>query len=239
MAVGTEPYTKTDRYTPDDSLTDRRDRRGEGPSVRSVHQMESGSFGESIAGAGGVVLAILGLIGLLPAVLGSIAVMAVGVGLFLGGGVIAGRARRLDLGARSDPRRRQIMGGLGMEAFAGGSGAVLGLLALLGVSSVTLLGVSAIVLGGALLMASAATSRLETAFDRMEAGRGHPGAHDALYVASGSDVLIGIGAVVLGILALAGQSPVTLDLVAMLSVGAAVMLSGSAFATRVLTLFGV
>ncbi len=242
MAIGTERYA-TERYTQEDVTTrndPRTDRRESTTTpMHSVHQMESGSFAESLAGAAGVVLAILGIIGLLPTVLGAIAAIAVGVGLFLGGGVIAARSKQLDVGMQSANARRQILGGLGMEAFAGASGAVLGLLSLLGIAPVTLLSVSAIVLGGALLMASAATARLESAIgDVMTPSKNSERAHEAVYVASGSDFLIGAGAVVLGILALAGHAPITLALVAMLSIGAAGMLSGSTFAARVFTMFG-
>lgn len=242
MAIGTERYA-TERYTQND-VTTRDDPRTDNhrastPPMHSVHQMESGSFAESLAGAAGVVLAILGIIGLLPTVLGAISAIAVGIGLFLGGGVIAARSKQLDVGLSNQNERRQILGGLGMEALAGASGAVLGLLSLLGIAPVTLLSVSAIVLGGALLMASAATARLESALGRMaESGDRHKTAHEAVYVASGSDFLVGAGAVILGILALAGHAPITLALVAMLSVGAAGMLSGSTFAARVFTMFG-
>ncbi len=238
MAIGTERYTN-ERYTDEEDTVKRTKHRGPTQPIESVHQLETGSFAESLAGAGGVVLAILGIIGVLPMALASIAAIAVGVGLFLGGGVIAARSRQLGVGRSSAEERRQILGGLGMEAFAGASGAVLGLLALLGIDPLTLLGVSAIVLGGALLMASAATARLESAIDKtMEFNRDHAAVHEAVYVASGSDFLIGAGAVVLGILALAGHAPLTLALVAMLSVGAAGMLSGSTLAARVFTLFG-
>lgn len=208
------------------------------PSTKVIHTVETGSFAETIAGAGAVALAILAIIGVLPIVLGAIATMAVGVGLFLGGGSIAARTRQIDPTPRGRAVRRQIMGGLGMEALAGASGAVLGLLALLGINSLTLLSVAAIVLGGALLMASAATSRLEADLDRMAASGEHHMSHEAVYVASGSDFLVGIGAIVLGILALTGWAPLTLSLVAMLAVGAAGMLNGSSLAVRFFALFG-
>ena len=55
---------------------------------------------------------------------------------------------------------------------------------------------------------------------------------DTLYAASGSEALIGAGAIVLGILALAGFSPIVLILVALLAVGASILLAGSAVAGR-------
>ncbi len=208
-------------------------------SASTVHELEGGSFAETIAGAGGVTLAILAIIGVLPMVLGSIAVIAVGVGLFLGGGSIAARSAQLEKGPGGKQARRQIMAGLGMEALAGASGAVLGLLALLGISSLTLMGVAAIVLGGALLLASAATARLETDLSRMTSSEApHQTSHEAVSLAAGSDFLVGAGAIVLGILSLTGWAPLTLALVAMLGVGAAGMLNGSALAVRFFAMFG-
>lgn len=206
-------------------------------SSSTLRELESGSFAETVAGAGGVTLAILAIIGVLPIVLGAVATMAVGIGLFLGGGSIAARSTQLEAGPRGRQARRQLMAGLGMEALAGLSGAVLGLLALLGIGSLTLMGVAAIVLGGALLLASAATARLESDLAQMTVGE-HISSHEAVNLAAGSDFLVGAGAIVLGILSLTGWAPLTLALVAMLGVGAAGMLNGSALATRFFAMFG-
>jgi hypothetical protein len=57
-------------------------------------------------------------------------------------------------------------------------------------------------------------------------------ARDALYAASGSEALIGAGAIVLGILSLSGIAPLALILVALLAVGASILLAGSSVAGR-------
>ena len=49
--------------------------------------------------------------------------------------------------------------------------------------------------------------------------------------------LVGAGAVVLGILAVIGFAPVVLNLVAFLALGGALLLGGSALATRMGTIF--
>jgi hypothetical protein len=202
----------------------------------SLREVETGTLSETLSGAGALALAILALIGVIPSVLGPVAAIAAGVALVTGGGSIAARALTL-VGSRSRyDVRRQIVGGLGMEAVTGAGGAVLGLLALLGISPVTLLPVAGIVLGTSLLMASGALTRLEGLLN--ETNTGHETSHRTLYVATGSDFLVGIGAIVLGILALAGYSPVTLSLVALLSIGAAVLMSGSTLTVRFLALFG-
>jgi hypothetical protein len=57
-------------------------------------------------------------------------------------------------------------------------------------------------------------------------------ARDALYAASGSEALIGAGAIVLGILSLSGIAPLALVLVALLAIGASILLAGSSVAGR-------
>lgn len=205
----------------------------------AVREIESGSTTEAIGGAAAIVLAILGLIGVLPTVLASIAAIAVGVALIMAGGAIAARFSRVLAGPEPARVRREIIGGMGMEALTGLAGLVLGLLALLGVAPLTLLPIASIVLGAALLMASGAMARLEELV-HWEAERTAPPqrtTHDAVYVATGSEVLVGVGAIVLGILALSGTNPLTLSLIAMLGIGASVLLSGSALAARFFGLF--
>ncbi len=52
-----------------------------------------------------------------------------------------------------------------------------------------------------------------------------------------AQVLVGIGAIILGILALIGFATQVLNLIAMLALGCSTLLSGSAVASRVLTAF--
>lgn len=207
-------------------------------SGRDVKEVESGTLSETLAGAGALALAILALIGVIPNVLAPIAAIAAGVALLTGGGAIAARALSFAQRGQRQQVRRQILGGLGMEAFTGAAGAVLGLLALLGISPMTLLPVAGIVLGTSLLMASGALTRLEGLFNSMTAESEHETSHRTLYLATGSDFLVGIGAIVLGILALAGYSPMVLSLVALISIGAAALMSGSTLAIRFVALFG-
>ena len=94
---------------------------------------------------------------------------------------------------------------------------------------------SVLVFGGALLMASIATARLNDLRMRTAAiqpEHAHELSREAVYAASGSDVLIGAAAVVLGILALSGFSSLTLTLVGLLCIGASIMLSGLSVAGR-------
>ncbi|HEX5437230.1 MAG TPA: hypothetical protein VFW98_08720 [Gemmatimonadaceae bacterium] len=200
--------------------------------------VEAGSTGEAVAGAAAVVLGILGLIGLLPTVLASIATIAAGVGLLLSGGAIAGRFSRMAADISPNRSHQEVTGSLGMEALAGAAGVVLGILGLLGVDASSLLPIAAIVLGAGLIMAGGARSRLETLSHRRAAGTESRTMEDVVYVSSGSDLLVGVGTIVLGILALSGVAPLTLVLISMLSLGAALLLGGSTIAAQVFGHFG-
>jgi len=207
--------------------------------LSAVREIEGGSTTEAIGGAAAIVLGILGLLGILPISLASVAAIAVGAGLIAAGGTIAGRYERVLLGAGTEPTatRREIAGGLGMEAVAGAAAIVLGILALLGKDSMTLLAVAAIAVGAGLLMASGSMARLESLI-RWEFGRNAESrANEMIYASAGSEVIVGVGAIVLGILALVGFDPVTLTLVAILSIGASLLLSGSSVAGRFFTMF--
>ncbi len=168
------------------------------------------SFTEVAGGAAVAVFAIIGLAGGAPAVLLSIACIVAGVGLALSAPAAGVRAGDLE-----GTPRRILAGGMSVELLGGAAGAVLGLLALIGVGRVVLPAIAAICLGGALFFASVvpfgrAWSR------RMPVGEG-TGAVEGL---------VGLGAVALGIVALTGAAPVTLALVALLGIGTAMILTG-------------
>lgn len=198
--------------------------------VRSVEFLAGGSLSEVIGGAGALVLAILALAGVLPETLAAIAVIALGTALIFKGASVAARIAELnDALAETRVDEAELTGGMTAESMTGVAGVVLGILALLGVAPMALMSVSLLVFGGGLLFASAANSEL----NRMSV---HGDVSDrerkllsaSVDVANGSEVLVGLGTIVLGILALVGLAPLTLTLVGLLSVGASVMFAGSA-----------
>jgi hypothetical protein len=184
----------------------------------ATHDVDTGSLGQAVAGSGAVVLGVLGIIGVLPGALDSIAAIAAGFAIFAGSAALGASASRLT--RESMRSRREVGGGLGLAAMAGLAGIVLGILALLGVSRLELLSIAPVVFGVGLLLASAAMTRFEQS---LHAEHGS----EAVYVASGADVLVGAGAIVLGILALTGIAPMTLSLIGILGVGAAALMSGT------------
>jgi hypothetical protein len=192
----------------------------------------TGSGAEAIAGAGALVLAILGLAGIFPMILASIAVIAAGAAFLFQGAAVAARHRRLAWEAGGG--EVQIETGMSAEIVGGLAGITLGILALIGIETIPLLAISAIVFGGALLFGSPAIYR---------ASRAEPGvlildviARETAAGAAGAQVLIGIAAIALGILALVGIIPHTLVLVSVLSVGATALLSGGALMTKMVGL---
>jgi ABC-type Na+ efflux pump permease subunit len=118
------------------------------------------------------------------------------------------------------------------EFLGGAAGTVLGILALLGVASVTLTSIAVIVYGAALLFGSGARARMSTLpVEEGPPSAAHQVVREAAWASSGPRLLVGVGAAVLGILALVGFAPSILILSALLTVGAALALSGAAFTT--------
>lgn len=203
--------------------------------------LAGGSLVEAIGGVAAVVLAIVGLgsltQGLFPVYMGSIAAIALGVALVFEGGAIMARYQRLWVESGGEHRTTtELGGGMTVEVLGGLAGAVLGILALLGLLPVTLIAVAAVVFGCTLLLGSGATSRLNHLW--LSHHGYHPTAQrisrEAVLAASGAQVLVGLAGAVLGILALIGIYPLTLSLVALLCMGGSVLLSGAAVGGRMM-----
>jgi len=205
---------------------------------QAVEFLAGGSLAEVIGGAGAVVLAILGLAGILPEALTAISVIALGAALLFKGAAIAAKASELrhDLVA-SRVEEVELEGGMTAETLSGIAGIALGILSLLGVVPMVLMPVSLLAFGGGLLFASAANAELnELAIHGDASDRERKLIRASVKTASGSEVLVGLGAVVLGILALVGLAPLTLTLVGVLSLGGAVLFAGSALGGKMMAI---
>jgi hypothetical protein len=201
-------------------------------SIHDTHHMSPG-LGRRFALGGGtvevllgltaIVLAILALAGLVVVPLASIAVIATGAALVLEGASVARTATEAEV------EGRPITTGIGADSVGGIAAIALGVLSLIGLDPTVLLPISAIVLGAGMLIASGALS-----FER-EHGH-HISEHVRATGAAGVRTLVGAGAIVLGIIGLVGNSPIMLTLVAMLSIGTGLLLSGATFSSRMGTL---
>lgn len=192
-------------------------------------------------GAAAGVLAIVALAGVEPEYLVAVAAIALGVAMLFEGGFVASEYGRILNGSSSngDATKVELGGGLSGEALAGVATIVLGILALIGVVPAVLVSVAAIVLGAGHIFGSGVSSRLNalkiSASGEQEAAK--QVASDAMTAATRLQLLVGLAVVVLGILALVGIAPLTLDLVAMLVLGSSFLLSGGSIAGRVLSYF--
>ena len=203
---------------------------------KTIKVVAGGSITEAICGAAVVVLAIIGLAstGSLVGYMASVATIAFGVALLAQGGAIAARWSKLlrETMPSEWGTRTEIGGGMGAEFLAGGAGVVLGILGLLGIATATLIPIAIIVFGGALLLGSGATVELGNISADGPQERFADLSRQATAASSGAQVLLGIAAIVLGIIALVGIDPVVVTLVALLVLGASVLFTGTAASGR-------
>ncbi|MEJ2344967.1 MAG: hypothetical protein P8076_02215 [Gammaproteobacteria bacterium] len=210
------------------------------PEDRHVAEfVTGGSAAEIVGGVAAVVLAILGLAHVAPRFMLTIATIAIGAALlFEGASIAAEYSKLLTRTTESTFEATEMGGGMTAQMAAGIAGVVLGILALLGLDSMILAPAAAIVFGTALAFSSGMISRLNDL--KIETSGAHATARkvarEAVSASAGTQVLIGLGTVVLGILALVGIAPMVLSLVALLSVGASVLLSGSAVSGKILAM---
>ena len=194
-----------------------------------------GTIAEGIAGIGAIVLSIIGLAGMLSQILLEIATILVGVALFFEGGAITARFSHLLAMSKGRVDMREFGLGMTTEFLAGIAGVVLGVLALIGIYPLVLVPIAAIVFGATLLLGSGVTARLNSLWALAAEDREvvREVTREAINASAGVQFLIGLAAIVLGILAIIGFFPLILSLAAMLVVGFSDLLSGTAIMSRI------
>lgn len=192
-----------------------------------------------VGGIAAVALSIIGLANYAPPVMAAVGALVLGTAFALNGGLLAVEHSRMR--AQSHPTRgeaAEYVGGVSVETVTGVAAIVLSILALLKIDIAALIPVAALVLAIGTIFGSGVLAWLngvsvsqpvETNAERVTYG--------ILAFATGIQVLSGVGAVVLSILALIGYSPLALSLVALLALGAAQVLSGASGAGR--TIHGI
>lgn len=192
-----------------------------------------GPMTEGAAGIAVIVLSILGLAAISPGVLTAIATVVIGVGLLIeaantgleysratGGAQPAGAVETAQLGAD-----------VTVELMAGITGIVLGVLALIAAGTIMhLLPAALIVFGGALLLAGFSATTINTVRGMESATGGRViTMQSELAPARGVQVLVGVAAIVLGILSFVVAAAGTLLMVGFLVVGAALLATSANF----------
>lgn len=198
------------------------------------------SYGGLVDAVGGIVtivLAIIALAGVHEAMLVSIAIIVFGAALLMQGGTMLSEYARVIVPAGTAGPVEAFGGGGGLSAvfLVGAAGIILGVLALIGIFPMTLVAITIIAFGSALILSSNAVWQLyqtKRSSHRLTTPRAlSSGEILAWEMASGSAALqcfAGLAAVVLGILAVTGMDTAILSLVALLVLGSTVLLTGSA-----------
>ncbi len=205
---------------------------------KEVAQVVSGgSIAKALLGAGTIVLIIIAFTGVVPKTLTAIAAIAVGAGLLLEGMAIGAEYKKILERVHYDPQVKSELAGVGIEIFFGAGVITLGILSLIGLVPLVLNAVAAITAGAALAVTADLLGRLD------QVNLGQAGKQDSVSrathliasSAAGVQVMAGVAAIVLGTLSLIDTAPMTLNQVAFITLGAALLLSGIASGGRMIT----
>lgn len=202
-----------------------------------------GGFADAIGGVATVVLAIIGLSGVYPDVLLGIATIIFGTALLIEGGAMLSEYARFvfPAGTATGAMEQSVStGSLSALFLVGAGGIVLGVLALIGIHPAVLTAAAVIAFGGALVMSSNAAMslhQLKMSSARAEAARSGSEilAGDVAAGSAGVQVIAGLAAIVLGILAETGHLPTDLSLIALIVLGAALILTGTSLSFIILS----
>ncbi len=199
-----------------------------------------GSVVEGLVAIGAGVLAIVALVGTFPLLLLSVAVIVTGAALLSEGATITARFRSLLHEFAHDRFSIAELGiGTTVESAGGVAAITLGILSLLHVYPMILIPAAIIAVGGSLILGAGTNARIDAI--RIPYAQRHPIVaeitRETVLAATGIQMLVGMGAVTLGVLALCGIFPMTLSLVAVLAIASATLFSGSSLAGRAFEMF--
>jgi hypothetical protein len=195
-----------------------------------------GLLTEGAAGIAVIVLAVIALAGTSSGALASIVTIVVGVGLMVQAFNSAAENSKVTAAANAAPTPD-----LGGEVMIGGlsgiTGIILGILALVGINPAYLVPSALIVFGGALLLSGAIGLRPRASQSAAPGGQAQIVSYQGSPAASGMEILIGIAAIVLGVLALIFVGSWVLALVGFIAVGAALLMVSATFSGTMMRLF--
>jgi hypothetical protein len=189
-----------------------------------------------------MILAIFGLSGVSPGLLLPIAIIVFGAALLIQGGTMLSEYARLIFPSRTTQLVEHFGGGsLSVLFLVGAAGIVLGILTLIGINPAVLNAVAIIIFGAALVLSSSSVTNLQ-ALKAASARASEPTSGSEILAAematgsAGTQALTGLAAIVLGILAVVGVGSATmLSLVAILALGATIILTGSSLSGAMLS----
>jgi len=173
-----------------------------------------------LGGASGILLGFLGLINVVPVSLDGIGVIVLGGSLVLAGAILgrASEAANIPFAPGTGVRT----GGFTTELILGLVAVVLGILAIANAGTINFMAFGAIALGTSLWMGSLDVEQFDRAVPQPDLE-----SQKAIDKSWGVDVLLGMAAVALGILAWMGVASRTLTLVANIGIGVAMGVLGT------------
>ena len=189
-----------------------------------------GGLMDAIGGIAASVIAVVGLTGFNPLLMTGIATIVFGAALLIEGGTLLSEYAYLapatgEIAAESATSD----GGILPMFLFGVGGIVLGVLAILGIAPEALPAIAVIAYGSALIIGSGSVQRIYVLQSIARLATARPASDIAAGMAAGSSgvqLLSGLAAIVLGILALVGNA-VVLTLTALLVIGVTELLQGS------------
>lgn len=203
-----------------------------------------GGFADALGGVATVVLAIIGLSGVAQSMILGVVTIVFGAALLIqGGAMLSEYARVIFPAGTTTPSVSQFgVGSLSAIFLVGAAGMALGVLALIGIHPETLAAAAVIAFGAALVLSANSVSNLHLLRTSSEgAGAQTPRTGSEILAAgiaagsAGVQAIAGFAAIVLGILAVAGNSPAVLSLIALLILGATLILTGTTWSYTVMS----
>jgi hypothetical protein len=197
-----------------------------------------GLLTEGAAGIAVIVLTIVALAGVSTLALASIAAIVIGIGLTVQAfNSAAEEARVMAPHMSMSTQDATLGGGVMVDCVCGLTGIVLGILALVGINAAHLLPPALIVFGGALLLSGFISMRPRTIQVASSGTETRFVPYQGSHAAAGMEVLVGLAAIVLGVLSVIMAPFGVLVLVGFLAVGAALLMVSASFAGAALRLF--
>jgi len=185
---------------------------------------------EALLGLATAVLAIIGLARVAPDDMASIATILIGLSLlFEGGSAAAGSREFAQSAARTD-----FASAVTVEFLGGFTGIILGILALVGVETASLLAASLLIFGATFLLGGVTKQFAPPAAAGSAEEATAPMWKETTFAAGSSQTLIGLASLILGIIGLVVTNSLVVVLCGLLLLGVSILLTGTAIGSRLM-----
>lgn len=198
-----------------------------------------GTAVEGVVGLGAAVLSIIGLAGIYTEKLLPVSIVVLGAAMVIEARVVIGRFYYVMRELGETHGSRIAGGGMSTEILGGIAGVTMGLLALMGLNPVMLCSAAVVVFGASVLFSINTIAMINAVIASGASKNALLRSMAASVYAASSDVrlLVGMGTLTLGIIAVIGIHPQTLAQIGVLSVGGALFLETFALGEKLADMF--